>query len=89
MLTFRVCGCAGTLPAVLVLVLGGDRGRRRRACLFCEFRMDRFTWGDDVALSEPDADGVRHFVGNPDFESSPPTQQYRRAVIARIRGLLS
>jgi hypothetical protein len=50
--------------------------------------MDRFTWGDDVTLSEPDAEGVRHIVGNPDFESSP-TQQYRRAVISRIRELLS
>lgn len=58
-----------------------------RACLFLEFRGDRFTWGDDVAISEPDAEGVRHIVGNPDFETSP-TQQYRRAVIARIRELL-
>ncbi len=59
-----------------------------RACLFCEFRMDRFAWGDDVTLSEPDGEGVRHIVNNPDFESSP-TQQYRRAVIARIRELLT
>ncbi len=59
-----------------------------RGCLFCEFRMDRFMWGDDVMLSEPDAEGVRHFVDNPDFESSP-TQQYRRAIIARIRELLA
>jgi hypothetical protein len=59
-----------------------------RACLFCEFRMDRFTWGDDVMLSEPDAEGVRHIVDNPDFESSP-TQQYRRAIIACIRELLA
>jgi ADP-ribosylglycohydrolase len=59
-----------------------------RACLFCEFRMDRFTWGDDVTLSEPDDEGVRHIIGNPDFESSP-TQRYRRAVIARIRDLLA
>lgn len=59
-----------------------------RACLFCEFRADRFTWGDDVALSEPDPEGVRHVVANPDFESSP-TQKYRRAIIARIRELLA
>lgn len=58
-----------------------------RACLFCEFRMDRFTWGDDVTLSEPDAEGIRHIGGNPDFEGSP-TQQYRRAIIARVRALL-
>jgi hypothetical protein len=59
-----------------------------RACLFLEFRADRFTWGDDVMLSEPDADGVRHIVGNPDFASSP-TQRYRRAVLDRLRELLA
>lgn len=58
-----------------------------RAYLFCEFRMDRFTWGDDVMLSDPDASGVRYVVPNPDFESSP-TQEYRRAIVARIRELL-
>jgi len=59
-----------------------------RACLFLEFRADRFTWGDDVTLSEPDAEGVRHIVGNPDFESSP-TQRYRRAVLAHLRELVN
>ena len=58
-----------------------------RACLFCEFRMDRFSWGDDVTLSEADAEGVRHIINNPDFESSP-TQRYRRAVLDRLRELL-
>lgn len=58
-----------------------------RGALFCEFRMDRFTWGDDVTLSGPDESGVRYIVENPDFETSP-TQRYRRAVVARIRELL-
>lgn len=58
-----------------------------RACLFLEFRADRFTWGDDVTLSDPVSEGVRHVVPNPDFESSP-TQRYRRAVIAKIRDVL-
>jgi len=59
-----------------------------RACLFCEFRMDRFSWGDDVSLSEADAEGVRHIINNPDFESTP-TQRYRRAVLDRLRELLA
>jgi hypothetical protein len=58
-----------------------------RACLFCEFRMDRFNWGDDVTLSEPDESGTRTVIPNPDFEKSP-TQRYRRAVVARIRELV-
>jgi len=58
-----------------------------RACLFLEFRADRFTWGDDVTLSEPDAEGVRHVIPNPDLESSP-TQRYRRAIIEQLRRLL-
>jgi hypothetical protein len=58
-----------------------------RALLFCEFRADRFTWGDDVMLSEPDAGAMRHVVGNPDFEDSP-TQDYRRAIVSRIRELV-
>jgi hypothetical protein len=58
-----------------------------RACLFVEFRADRFTYGDEVMLGEPDAEGVRCIVANPDFESSP-TQRYRRAIIARLRQLL-
>jgi hypothetical protein len=59
-----------------------------RGCLFCEFRMDRFVWGDDVVLSAPDADGVSHIVENPDFEGSA-TQKYRRAIVARIREILT
>lgn len=59
-----------------------------RGCLFCEFRMDRFTWGDDVTLSDPDNDGVRHVVANPGFERSP-TQRYRRAIVGRIRELVA
>ncbi len=59
-----------------------------RACLFCEFRADRFTWGDDVTLSEANAEGVRHVINNPDFESSP-TQRYRRAFLDRLRELLA
>lgn len=58
-----------------------------RACLFLEFRADRFTWGDDVMLSEPDSEGVRHIVDDPHFTSSP-TQRYRRAILARLRQLL-
>lgn len=58
-----------------------------RACLFLEFRSDRFTWGDDVVLSEPDAEGVRTFLPNPDFESTP-TYSYRRAIISRLRQLV-
>lgn len=58
-----------------------------RACLFLEFRADRFTWGDDVTLSEADEKRVRHVIANPDFERSP-TQQYRRAIIAEVRRLL-
>lgn len=59
-----------------------------RGCLFLEFRSDRFTWGDDVMLSEPDEHGVRHIIGNPNFDDSP-TQKYRRRIVARIRGLLA
>ena len=33
-----------------------------RGCLFLEFRSDRFAWGDDVMLSEPDEHGVRHIM---------------------------
>lgn len=59
-----------------------------RGCLFCEFRIDRFTWGEDVVLSEPNEQGVREILANPNFESSE-TQRYRRAIVARIRELLT
>ena len=59
-----------------------------RGCLFLEFRRDRFTWGDDVMLSEPDEHAVRHIVENPSFDRSS-TQEYRRAIVARIRELLA
>jgi ADP-ribosyl-[dinitrogen reductase] hydrolase len=58
-----------------------------RACLFLEFRRDRFTWGEDVTLSEHDGDGVRHVVANPDFENTF-TNGYRRALVSRLRELL-
>jgi hypothetical protein len=59
-----------------------------RGCLFLEFRSDRFTWGDDVMLSDPDEHDVPHIINNPNLENSP-TQQYRRAIIARIRELVA
>lgn len=65
----------------------GDSIADLRAALFCEFRGDRFTWGEDVIFTEPDAHGIRHVRSNPEFETSP-TQQYRRAIIAYIRDLL-
>ena len=37
--------------------------------------------------SEPDEEGLREIINNPDFETSP-TQRYRRAIVARIRDLL-
>lgn len=67
----------GTLPDDVDLL---------RAILFVEFRIDRFTYGDEVTLSEPDAEGVRHVVNNPDFEESV-TARYRRALVGRIMEL--
>lgn len=69
----------GTLPADLDLL---------RAVLFKEFRIDRFTWGDDVILSEPDEEGVRHVLNNPDFEETV-TARYRRALVRKIRELVA
>ena len=64
-----------------------------RGCLFCEFRGDRFAWGDDVMLSEPDAQEVRHIVANPDFVEIPdraiPPRDHRshpRAARFRLGG---
>lgn len=62
-----------------------------RACLFLEFRRDRFTWGDDTVLEIEDSDappGHRTYVvkNNPDFESTD-TYRYRVALVDRIREL--
>lgn len=57
-----------------------------RAILFVEFRIDRFTYGDDVIISEPDEEGVMHVLNNPNFEETV-TARYRRALVAKIREL--
>lgn len=67
----------GTLPDDIDLL---------RAILFVDFRIDRFTYGDEVTLSEPDAEGVRHVLNNPDFEETL-TARYRRALVGRVREL--
>ncbi|MDO9410061.1 ADP-ribosylglycohydrolase family protein, partial [Patulibacter sp.] len=54
-----------------------------RGTLFFGFRADRFGWGDDVAMSAPDDDGVTHVVNARNFESSP-TARFRRALVAKI-----
>ncbi|MCK9248613.1 MAG: ADP-ribosylglycohydrolase family protein [Solirubrobacteraceae bacterium] len=59
-----------------------------RGTLFFGFRADRFSWGDDVELSAPDDDGVRHFVNARRSEDEGDDARFRRAIVQRIRGIV-
>jgi ADP-ribosyl-[dinitrogen reductase] hydrolase len=60
-----------------------------RAILFIGFRQDRFSWDEATILRGPDADGVRYFDSDPDFDFETTfSRRYRRAIVARIRELL-
>ncbi len=58
-----------------------------RGLLFILHRADRFSWGEDTRLSEPDEYGVRHVENNPDVEATDE-RRYRRELVARLRQLV-
>lgn len=58
-----------------------------RGLLFILHRADRFSWGEDTRLSEPDEYGVRHVENNPDVEATDE-RRYRRALVARLHQLV-
>ncbi|MGE4428712.1 MAG: hypothetical protein AB7G37_19835, partial [Solirubrobacteraceae bacterium] len=54
-----------------------------RGTLFFGFRSDRFTDGEDTALSAPDDNGVHHVVNAPGPYDGPEAR-FRRALVGRI-----